>query len=153
MQLSIVRAIKQDAVCSFTITSGASCFLIILLQRPRHRPMNDISDAGFINSHSKRIGRNNQIESIRGYRRRTDRAPVYAQNLRVLRDKNQRGAHASLDTARSPPSPAAGQRTQSPCPLAVCKCSSRSEYFSTSTGGCLSKTGYFLASPETSCKR
>ena len=95
VQPSVVRAIKQDTVCGFTITSSASGFLIVLLQRSRHRPMNDISDVRFVDSHSERIGRNNQIESIGARRRRTGLAPVCVQDLRVQHDKNRRGAHAS----------------------------------------------------------
>ncbi len=61
---NVARLIQQAACRLLAVASGAPCFLIIAFQILGHVVMNDKGHVGFVDSHAKRIGRNDDRRTV-----------------------------------------------------------------------------------------
>ena len=60
----ILAAVQQDTLRRFPVSACPARFLVIALHILRHVVMDDKPDIGFINSHSERVGRNNDSRPV-----------------------------------------------------------------------------------------
>src|SRR5215213_11609486 len=55
LRAPVLQLIEERAECRFTITPGATCLLVVRLERPGHLIVNDETYIRFVDAHSKSI--------------------------------------------------------------------------------------------------